>query len=267
MGVYTIYDILISNPGYIYYDKTKLNDKLFSWHNSVRVVLKDGTITDKGIYNMEGDVVINKKKFLFNSTTRYSVSDISTNWLKCDGYLILDITYKYLVKHPQFKKCIKNNNLYDLLTNISTNINSPPFLYVGTQQIYINGENSILDKDKWAFTNPGLKTPHGVKNKKRINNIINKFIKSACKKNIKINNKIISLKLEFISNKSNKFWNIEYKHNTGEFRVKYGKIGTNGIILIKTDTVKNIEKLIESKIKKKYKLISTKNINLFTIKK
>lgn len=267
MGVYTIYDILISNPGYIFYDKTNLNDKLFSWHNSVRAILKDGTITDKGTYDMEGNVVIKKKKLLFNSTTRYVVSDSSTDWLENDGYLILDITYKYLVKHPQFKKCIKNNNLYTLLTNTSTSINAPPFLYVGTQQIYINdGNNSISDKDKWAFTNPGLKTPDGLKNKKRINNIINSFIKSACKKNNK-NNKIISVKLEFISNKSKKFWNIEYKHNTGEYRVKYGRIGTNGLILIKTDTLENIEKLIESKIKKKYKLISTKSINLFTIKK
>jgi len=71
MGAFTIFDILTDNPGII---KIEHNKNLYEWHNKVRVILKDGSVSDIGYYNGEGSVYIGKeKKYLFDflSITRY----------------------------------------------------------------------------------------------------------------------------------------------------------------------------------------------------
>lgn len=40
MGIYTVYDILTDNPGFINYHNNK---NLYEWNNKVRVILKDGS--------------------------------------------------------------------------------------------------------------------------------------------------------------------------------------------------------------------------------
>ena len=64
-------------------------------------------------------------------------------------------------------------------------------------------------------------------------------------------------KYEFNDGKSHKFWNITYNTEGGEYTVKYGKIGSDGRTTTKTDTKENIQKLIDSKVKKGYKKITS----------
>ena len=66
--------------------------------------------------------------------------------------------------------------------------------------------------------------------------------------------------------KSNKFWKIEYMPNDeGEYRIEYGRMGKPGKIESKSDTWIKIKKLIDSKIKKGYKLDSEKRIDCFSL--
>lgn len=64
---------------------------------------------------------------------------------------------------------------------------------------------------------------------------------------------------EFKNDKSNKFWEIKYEDNKSEKRkyiVRYGSTDTSGkTVSPKLDTIKNIEKLIETKIKKGYEIV------------
>ena len=282
MGGYTVYDALIDNPAIIYYiNNIKVNKKLFDWHNKVRVVLKSGEITDIGYYNGEGCVVINKS-FFFNK--KYKVVDnINKNNNNFDGFILIDKIYKLLKSNKKFNKCIKNKNLYTLLkdfNSINKKNTGPPkeFKNLSSQYVYYDdkflNEDSISKKDIWSFTNPEIKSKDGIKNKKRIEKIINLFINFICKSNknnkannkVNINkkNKVLSLYYELTNNKSNKYWHIQY-NNDGEYIIKYGRIGKNGKIIKKNDKLYNIKKLIESKIKKGYKLIIKKNIKTFII--
>ena len=289
MGAYTVYDALIDNPGIIYYinniNNIKVNKKLFDWHNKVRVVLKSGEITDIGYYNGEGYVVINKS-FFFNK--KYKVIDNKKNnddCDDCDGFILIDKIYKLLKSNKKFNKCIKNKNLYTLLkdfNSINKKNTGPPkeFKNLSSQYVYYDDkfldEDCILKKDIWSFTNPEIKSKDGIKNKKRIQKIIDLFINFICKvnksknlnksKNINLNkkNKVLSLYYELTNNKSNKYWHIQY-NNDGKYIIKYGRIGKNGKIIKKNDKLYKIKKLIESKIKKGYKLIIKKNMKTFII--
>lgn len=65
---------------------------------------------------------------------------------------------------------------------------------------------------------------------------------------------------EFKDEKSEKFWEIKYDNIDEEkikYIVKYGKIKTSGSVSKpKMDNIKNIEKIIETKVKKGYKLVN-----------
>ena len=277
MGFVTIYDILTDNPGIM---KVKYNNNLYEWHNKVRVILKDGSISDIGHYNGEGSVYIgNEKKGLldfFSKRIEYWVVDSNTIYYndEYDGFLINNYVYSLLLKNKNYKKCTKNKNLYELLLSyipkkkksLSTNL-------IGIQQIYIpennnnNSDSKLIEKNMWTLINPNLSTIDGIKNKKRIETIIENFLNFACKFEIntdksKIKN-IVQIKLIYTDEKSNKFWNIEYTPN--EYKVNYGKKNTNGKKLFKKSIIIDTQKLIESKLKKGYKQISKKIIKKFTL--
>jgi len=224
---------------------------------------------------MDGYVRIQnpKKSFLdlFPKKDEISVMDYFMYELQIygDAFLINNEVYNMMKKHRDYKKCIKNKNLYNLLLEFykKTTKNMIPN-FVGMQEIYIPDKNNNSDdgkyikKDLWKLVNPNLKTKDGLKNKKRINLIINKFIKFACTWNTK-NNDIIQVKLIYKNSKSNKFWNIEYNNNS--YKVNYGKVGTKGNILSKKNSLNEIEKLIQSKINKGYIKKSQKKIKKFTL--
>ena len=284
MGVVTIYDILTDNPGIM---KVEHNKNLYEWHNKVRVILKDGSVSDIGHYNGEGSVYIGKeKKYLFDFFSKgkeYWVVDSDTiNFNnEYDGFLMNNYVYSLLLKNKNYKKCTKDKSLYELLLShipkkkksLSTNL-------LGIQQIYIpendnnNSDSKLITKNIWTLTNPKLSTNDGKKNKKRIETIIENFLTFSCKSKINTNkskiytNKskinIIQIKLIYEDEKSNKFWNIEYTPD--EYKVNYGKKNTKGKTQYKKSNIKDTEKLIESKLKKGYKQISKRLIKDFTIK-
>jgi hypothetical protein len=195
--MYLVYDILIDNPGYLINHN---HDKLFLWHNYVRVVFKNGTVSDIGYYDLEGNVRIKNKNPSFFSTffglsdeTKYSVANYSDNILlqninDIDGFMILDKTYKYLTKNTHFKKIIKHNNLFLMLQHFNTSTfkkTGPPQNYLSLQKLKINSINYnsfslddtyVFKCDIWAFTDPDSKSIHAIKNKKRIQSIIKTFL-------------------------------------------------------------------------------------------
>ena len=195
--MYLVYDILIDNPGYLI---NQNNDKLFLWHNDVRVVFKNGTVSDIGYYDLEGNVRIKNKNpsflstlFGFSDENKYSVANYSDTVIlqnidDIDGFMILDKTYKYLKKNTFFKKIIKNNNLFVMLQHFNTSNfkkTGPPQNYLSLQELKINSINYnsfslddtyVFKCDIWAFTDPDSKSIHGIKNKKRIQSIIKTFL-------------------------------------------------------------------------------------------
>ena len=277
MGVYTVYDILTDNPGFV--NGIDNNRKLYEWNNMVRVIFKDGTVSNIGYYNSDyGSVDIKKEKKLFNffqKNNEYIVVDsITINFINdYDGFLIHDYVYNMLIQNKNYKKCIKNKNLYQLLLSyIPKKKKSLSSELLGMQTVYIpeddnNYSDSIFIKENlWTLTNPKLSTIDGKKNKKRIEAIIEHFLNFSNKLNIDTNNSkknIVQIKLIYEDDKSNKFWNIEYKSN--EYKVNYGKKNTNGKKQYKKSNIKDIEKLIESKLKKGYKQVSKKLIKDYTI--
>ena len=62
-----------------------------------------------------------------------------------------------------------------------------------------------------------------------------------------------------------KFWEITY-NKVGDYTVRFGKVGSEGRTTNKKDTIKNIEKLIQSKKNKGYKLEKEKTIENVPIK-
>lgn len=279
MGYTTFYDVLIGNPNENPSHKEK-NSK-YNWHDKARLILKDGSVTTVGHCDKEGECVLERKEKaiipIFGKKIKYVYTDdrfIDEDWV--EGIFITDKTYKYLLKNKKFKKCTKGKNLYKLIEQflkkkIKTQLED--YKYSQDCRLYDKNEYQdedyntyskkdklffgyILEKDIWKFVNPDSKTKEGKKNKKRIEDIINKFVEFACKekninKNLKKNNRIISLKLIYKDVKSSKYWNIEY--NNTDYKVHYGKTGTKGLTLSKKSSLDKIEKLIESKIKKGYK--------------
>jgi len=279
MGSFTVYDALIDNPSTINHIGNRINPDPFAWIIKLRAILKDGQISNIGYCDGDGYFVLDDKSFFsYFSSKKYKITDMQKKkYLDGDCFVILDKTYNLLKSNKKFNDCIKNKNLYTLLedfNNSNKKKTGPPSNYTSSQYIYYDptflNEDSILKKDIWAFTDPDINSKDGIKNKKRIEKIINLFIKYSCKKNDKTlslntrNNKIISLYYEFIDNKSNKYWHIQYNKD-GIYKIKYGKIGSTGIIIEKTNKIQNIEKIIETKIKKGYKLIYKKNLKTFTI--
>ena len=126
MGVLNICDILTGNFGFIYL--TGDDKKLYNWNNNIRVVLKNGSVTNIGTYDMEYKaIIIEDKKSIFDlfpKENKYWVADeqllyetIDPEVYSHDGFLLNDYVYNLIKKHKDYKKCVKNKNLYELLKN------------------------------------------------------------------------------------------------------------------------------------------------------
>ena len=207
--------------------------------NRVRVVYKNGKISSKsGLYNGYGKVFFKDVKEGVPVSDIYSDTDYPN-----DGYIILDKTYKMLKKHKSFG-CLKDKNLFDLLKKFYSKNKKNMYYNFGEQTIYIDG----IEKDKiWQLENPD----ENLKNRQRIDKIIDNFYNFECKNSDKPKSKLTTKYYELINNSSSKFWKIAYKD--GYYKVTYGKIGSKGKIIEKYEPLTKILKLIQSKEAKGYK--------------
>jgi predicted DNA-binding WGR domain protein len=238
-GMFFVYDMLIGNPDCV--PALEENTKKYNWMNRVRVVYKNGKISSKaGFYNGYGKVIFK------NSQKGVPVSDIlSDGDYANDGYMILDKTYKMLKKHKSFG-CLKDKNLFDLLKKFYKK-NKKNMFYLSSGSIDI--KNSIREDEIWQLENPD----DNLKNRKRIEKIIDNFYNFACKIGDKTKSKLTTKYYELINNSSSKFWKITYKD--GYYKVTYGKIGSKGKTIEKHEPLTKILKLVESKEDKGYKEI------------
>ena len=237
--MFFVYDMLIGNPNCV--PALEENTKKYNWMNRVRVVYKNGIISSKsGLYNGYGKVLFKDVK------EGVPVSDIlSDGDYANDGYILLDKTYKMLKKHKSFG-CLKDKNLFELLTKFYKKNKNMFYLSSGAIDI----KNSIREDEIWQLENPD----ENLKNRKRIEKIINKFYLFACKNSDKPkNNKLTTKYYELINNSSSKFWKITYRD--GYYKVIYGKIGSKGKTIEKHEPLIKILKLIQSKEEKGYKLV------------
>ena len=238
-GMFFVYDMLIGNPDCV--PALEENTKKYNWMNSVRVIYKNGKISAKaGLYNGYGEVIFKGVKEGVSVTDIYSGGDYAD-----DGYILLDKTYKMLKKHKSFG-CLKDKNLFELLTKFYKK-NKKNMFYLSSGSLDI--ENSIPEDEIWQLENPD----ENLKNKKRIEKIIDNFYNFACKNGDKPKNKITTKYYELINNSSSKFWKITYKD--GYYKVTYGKIGSKGKTIEKHEPLTKILKLIQSKEEKGYKEI------------
>jgi len=165
-GMFFVYDMLIGNPDCV--PGLEENTKKYNWMNSVRVVYKNGKISPKvGLYNGYGKV------FFKDIKEGISVSDLISDWTNdYDGYMILDKTYKMLKKHKSFG-CLKDKNLFDLLKKFYKKNKNMFYLSSGSLDI----KNSIREDEIWQLENPDK----NLKNRQRIEKIIDDFYNFACK--------------------------------------------------------------------------------------
>jgi predicted DNA-binding WGR domain protein len=241
-GNFTVYDMLIGNPSFVV---EKENSKKYDWMNKLRVVYKNGKISTKtGFYNGTGKVIFKEGGF-FTSEEGVVVSDQYSDWYyDYDGYIILDKTYKMLKKHKSFS-CLKEKNLFDLSKKFYNRNKKNMFYDFGEQTICIA---AIQENKIWQLENPD----ENLKNRQRIEKIIDNFYNFACKNGDKPkNNKLTTKYYELINNSSHKFWKITYKD--GYYKVTYGKIGSKGKTIEKHEPLTKILKLIQSKEEKGYK--------------
>jgi predicted DNA-binding WGR domain protein len=243
-GNFTVYDMLIGNPSFVV---EKEKTKKYDWMTKLRVVYKNGKISTKtGFYNGTGKVIFKESGF-FTSEEGVVVSDQYSHGIyDYNGYIISDKTYNMLKKHKSFG-CLKDKNLFDLLKKFYSKNKKNMYYDFGGQTIYIDG----IEKDKiWQLENPD----ENLKNKKRIEKIINDFYLFSCKNGDKPkNNKLVTKYYELINNSSSKFWKITYRD--GYYKVTYGKIGSKGKTIEKQEPLTKILKLIQSKEEKGYKEI------------
>jgi predicted DNA-binding WGR domain protein len=237
-GIFFVYDMLIGNPDCV--PALDENTKKYNWMNRVRVVYKNGKISSKsGLYNGYGKVFFKDVKEGVPVSDIYSDTDYTN-----DGYILLDKTYKMLKKHKSFG-CLKDKNLFDLLKKFYKKNKNMFYLSSGSLDI----KNSIREDEIWQLENPD----ENLKNRKRIEKIINDFYLFACKNGDKPKSKLTTKYYELINNSSRKFWKITYKD--GYFKVTYGKIGSKGKTVEKHEPLTKILKLIQSKEEKGYKLV------------
>ena len=166
-GMFFVYDMLIGNPNCV--PALEENTKKYNWMNRVRVIYKNGKISAKaGLYNGYGEVLFKDVK------EGVLVSDIlSDTDYPNDGYILLDKTYKMLKKHKSFS-CLKDKNLFELLKKFYKK-NKKNMFYLSSGSLDI--KNSIREDEIWQLENPD----ENLKNKKRIEKIINYFYNFACK--------------------------------------------------------------------------------------
>ena len=91
-----------------------------------------------------------------------------------------------------------------------------------------------------------------LKNRQRIEKIIDNFYNFACKNSDKSKSKLTTKYYELINNSSRKFWKITYRD--GYYKITYGKIGSKGKTIEKQEPLTKILKLIQSKEDKGYQL-------------
>ena len=238
-GMFFVYDMLIGNPNCV--PALEENTKKYNWMNRVRVIYKNGKISAKaGLYNGTGKVIFKGVKEGVPVSDQISDGDYAN-----DGYILLDKTYKMLKKHKSFG-CLKDKNLFELLKKFYKKNKNMFYLSSGSLDI----KNSIREDEIWQLENPD----ENLKNRKRIEKIINKFYLFACKNSDKPkNNKLTTKYYELINNSSSKFWKITYRD--GYYKVIYGKIGSKGKTIEKHEPLIKILKLIQSKEEKGYKLV------------
>ena len=238
-GMFFVYDMLIGNPNCV--PALEENTKKYNWMNRVRVIYKNGKISAKaGLYNGTGKVIFKGVKEGVPVSDQISDGDYAN-----DGYILLDKTYKMLKKHKSFG-CLKDKNLFELLKKFYKKNKNMFYLSSGSLDI----KNSIREDEIWQLENPD----ENLKNRKRIEKIINKFYLFACKNSDKPkNNKLTTKYYELINNSSSKFWKITYRD--GYYKVIYGKIGSKGKTIEKHEPLTKILKLIQSKEEKGYKLV------------
>jgi predicted DNA-binding WGR domain protein len=236
-GMFFVYDMLIGNPDCVPGEE---NTKKYNWMNRVRVIYKNGKISAKsGLYNGYGKVFFKDVKEGVPVSDIYSDTDYPN-----DGYILLDKTYKMLKKHKSFS-CLKDKNLFDLLKKFYKKNKNMFYLSSGSLDI----KNSIREDEIWQLENPDK----NIKNRQRIEKIINNFYLFACKNVDKSKSKLTTKYYELINNSSSKFWKITYKD--GYYKVTYGKIGSKGKTIEKHEPLTKILKLIETKEDKGYKEI------------
>jgi hypothetical protein len=165
-GMFFVYDMLIGNPDCV--PALEENTKKYNWMNSVRVVYKNGKISAKaGLYSGYGKVLFKDVKEGVPVSDLMFDSDFAN-----DGYMILDKTYKMLKKHKSFG-CLKDKNLFELLKKFYKKNKNMFYLSSGSIDI----KNSIREDEIWQLENPD----ENLKNRKRIEQIINDFYNFACK--------------------------------------------------------------------------------------
>jgi len=166
-GMFFVYDMLIGNPDYV--PALQENTKKYSWMNRVRVFYKNGKISAKsGHYNGYGKVFFKSVKEGVFVSDHLSDGDYLN-----DGYILIDKTYKMLKKHKSFG-CLKDKNLFDLLKKFYKK-NKKNMFYLSSGSLDI--KNSIREDEIWQLENPDK----NLKNRKRIEKIINDFYNFACK--------------------------------------------------------------------------------------
>ena len=165
-GMFFVYDMLIGNPDCV---PSEEKSKKYNWMNRVRVIYKNGKISAKaGLYNGYGKVLFKGVK------EGVPVSDILSDAdYPNDGYILLDKTYKMLKKHKSFG-CLKDKNLFELLKKFYKK-NKKNMFYLSSGSLDI--KNSIREDEIWQLENPD----ENLKNKKRIEKILNDFYNFACK--------------------------------------------------------------------------------------
>ena len=111
MGVFELYDCLTGNP--IKVDIVGINKaeviKKYHWQNIVRLVKKDGSVTDIGYYDGCGNVMVNGEKF--KGFSPY----LRTDEVEHDGIVIIDRVYQILINDVEFESFMRGKNLYQEL--------------------------------------------------------------------------------------------------------------------------------------------------------
>ena len=235
-GMFFVYDMLIGNPDCV---PSEEKSKKYNWMNRVRVVYKNGKISSKaGLYDGYGKVFFKDVKEGVPVSDIYSDTDYPN-----DGYILLDKTYKMLKKHKSFS-CLKDKNLFELLKKFYKKNKNMFYLSSGAIDI----KNTIREDEIWQLENPDK----NLKNKKRIEKILNDFYLFSCKNGDNPKSKLTTKYYELINNSSSKFWKITYKD--GYYKVTYGKIGSKGKTIEKREPLTKILKFIQTKEDKGYQL-------------
>ena len=134
MGFFLLYDCLTGNPikaNTLGIEKIEAIKKYY-WQNMVRLVKKDGSVTDIGFYTGYGTVVINEEEFKGFSP------DLCADEVEHDGIVILDRVYQILINDVEYKNFIEGKNLYQELIKWSWKHG------LGDMHKYMNSQEFII---------------------------------------------------------------------------------------------------------------------------